>query len=105
MNLTDRIGQWSTRQKVIAGAITVVVVGGGVVGLSIALTGGSSKTQAVASTRPPTPSPIPVNPLTGVGAPPKGPVIGVKIDDTENGRPSWESTRPTSCTWSRQKGG
>jgi hypothetical protein len=39
--LTDRIGQWSTRQKVIAGAITVVVVvGGGVVGLSIALTGG-----------------------------------------------------------------
>ena len=93
MNLTDRIGQWSTKQKAIAAAIAVVVVGGGVAGLSIALTGSNSKTRAHASPTLPTPAaaptlkPIALNPLTGVGAPPKGSVIGVKIDDTENGRP------------------
>jgi hypothetical protein len=83
VNLTDRIGQWSTRQKVIAAAVAVVVVGGGVAGLSVALSGGNSKAKEGASTTPPNA----VNPLTGVGAPPKGPVIGVKIDDTANGRP------------------
>jgi hypothetical protein len=82
--LIDRVGQWSTKQKVIA---AVVVVGGGVAGLSVALSGGSSKAKAVASTTSPTPTSEAVNPLTGLGAPPKGPVIGVKIDDTENGRP------------------
>lgn len=89
MKLTDRIGQWSPKQKAIAAAIAVVVVGGGVAGLTIALTGGHSKTKEAASTSPPasTPTPISVNPLTGVGAPPNGPVIGVKIDDTANGRP------------------
>ena len=90
MKLTDRIGQWSTKQKAIAAAVIVVVVGGGVAGLSIALTGGNSKTKPLASATPPTPTPSPVNtlnPLTGVGAPPTGPVIGVKIDDTANGRP------------------
>jgi hypothetical protein len=36
----------------------------------------------------PTPSAAAFNPLTGVGASPKGPVIAVKIDDTAAGRPS-----------------
>ncbi len=42
------------------------------------------------ATQTPTPSPTPVgtNPLTGVGAPPSGPVIAVKMDDTAAGRPS-----------------
>lgn len=95
MKLTDRIGQWSTKQKAIAAAIAVVVVGGGVAGLSVALTGGNSKTKALPSSTPstatPTPTPTPtaiaVNPLTGLSGQPKGPVIGVKIDDTGNGRP------------------
>jgi Protein of unknown function (DUF3048) N-terminal domain/Protein of unknown function (DUF3048) C-terminal domain len=87
VNLTDRIGDWSTKQKVIAAAIAVVVVGGGVAGLSIALTAGGSTKKALASTTSPTTKSVATNPLTGVGAPPKGPVIAVKIDDTANGRP------------------
>jgi Protein of unknown function (DUF3048) N-terminal domain len=87
VNLIDRIGDWSTKQKVIAAAIAVVVVGGGVAGLSIALTAGGSTKKALARTTSPTPKSVATNPLTGVGAPPKGPVIGVKIDDTANGRP------------------
>jgi hypothetical protein len=86
VNLTDRIGAWSTKQKVIAAAIAVVVVGG-VAGLSIALTAGGSTRKAVASTSAPTPKSAAANPLTGVGALPNGPVIAVKIDDTANGRP------------------
>jgi hypothetical protein len=95
VKLTDRIGQWSTKQKAIAAGIAVVVVGGGVAGLTVALSGGSSKPAALPSSTPstatptptPTPTSAPVNPLTGLGAPPAGPVIGVKIDDTANGRP------------------
>jgi hypothetical protein len=86
VNLSDRIGEWSRKQKVITAAVAVVVLGGGVTGLSIALSGGNSTTKAVPSTTSPTPSEA-VNPLTGLGAPPQGPVIGVKIDDTANGRP------------------
>ena len=53
----------------------------------------STTTTATATqTAVPTPSPTPTvpvtNPLTGVGAPPIGPVIAVKMDDTEAGRPS-----------------
>src|SRR3954451_163695 len=40
-----------------------------------------------ASTPPPPAKPAPVNPLTGIGPVPKTPVISVKIDDTEQGRP------------------
>jgi len=36
----------------------------------------------------PTPSVAATNPLTGVGAPPSGPVVAVKLDDTAAGRPS-----------------
>jgi hypothetical protein len=36
----------------------------------------------------PTPTVAPVNPLTGVGTLPIGPVIAVKVDDTAAGRPS-----------------
>jgi Protein of unknown function (DUF3048) N-terminal domain/Protein of unknown function (DUF3048) C-terminal domain len=88
VRLTDRIGRWGTKQKVIAAAIGVVVVGGGVVGLTVGLSGGNSKTETAASTTTPTPTPpLSVNPLTGLGPVPTGPVVGVKIDDTANGRP------------------
>jgi hypothetical protein len=36
----------------------------------------------------PAPSVPATNPLTGVGAPPRGPVVAVKLDDTAAGRPS-----------------
>ena len=36
----------------------------------------------------PAPSVAASNPLTGVGAPPRGPVVAVKLDDTAAGRPS-----------------
>ena len=64
----------------------------------------SSKKQAAApttsqtssssapATPTPTPSPVPpaakLNPLTGVGPAPTGPILAVKVDDTANGRPS-----------------
>lgn len=48
-----------------------------------------SPTATATTTAVPTPSATPaVNPLTGVGAAPTGPVIAVKIDDTAAGRPS-----------------
>src|SRR5665811_2343689 len=53
--------------------------------------GSSPKPKAVVhpSAAPaPTPTVEAVNPLTGVGAPPAGPVIAVKVDDTAAGRPS-----------------
>src|SRR3954466_10701073 len=40
-----------------------------------------------ASTTPPPPKPAPKNPFTGMGRVPTSPVISVKIDDTEPGRP------------------
>ena len=53
----------------------------------------SASSSATATTAPATSSPpvkpTPrVNPLTGVGPTPPGPVIAVKVDDTGNGRPS-----------------
>lgn len=48
----------------------------------------SSSSSASSSSSSPAPTkPPPVNPLTGIGAPPKRPVIAVKIDDTAPGRP------------------
>lgn len=41
----------------------------------------------VVPTRPPITIAVATNPLTGVGRPPAGPVIAVKIDDTSGGRP------------------
>src|SRR6476661_2406049 len=70
----------------------------GVAVLAVTMTGVSgcssgSPRKAAAPSTPPIPATTParapaVNPLTGVGAPPSGPVIAVKVDDTENGRPS-----------------
>jgi len=48
----------------------------------------TTATQTPTQTPTPTPTPIGPNPLTGVGAPPSGPVIAVKVDDTAAGRPS-----------------
>jgi len=92
----------STRNKVIAGGAAVVVVAGAVTALS--MSGGGSKkevaaspspTQTAAPTLTPTPKPTPkpkpagltVNPFTGIGPVPQGPVIAVKIEDTIDGRP------------------
>ncbi|HEX8094673.1 DUF3048 domain-containing protein [Jatrophihabitans sp.] len=94
----------SKPQALIAGGIAAVVLIGGA--SAVAVRGGDkTRTAAPASSTPPsssatpTPTPAPtakppakpvaaVNPLTGIGKPPSGPVLGVKIDDTANGRPS-----------------
>ena len=91
-----------TQTLVIGGVVAVVVIAGGT---TYALTGNSKKatatpTPTVTASKPkatptptktaaaPKPKPAAVNPLTGEGKPPTGPIIAVKIDDTANGRPS-----------------
>jgi DUF3048 family protein len=97
----------SKAQALIAGAVVGVMAIGGV--SALALAGGDKKPTAAAptSSTPPSSSPVPsatptptrsvkppakpapaVNPLTGIGKPPSGPILGVKIDDTGNGRPA-----------------
>jgi hypothetical protein len=92
----------SRNQVLIAAGVAAVVVVGGVT--AFALSGSDKKKVAAppptstsaSSTPTPTPSPTAkpvakpaaVNPLTGLGKPPTGRVLAVKIDDTENGRPS-----------------
>ena len=97
----------SKAQALIAGAVAAVVVIGGGSALALRGNGKDTTTAAPASSAPttssaaatptPTPTPTPtakptapppVNPLTGIGKPPAGPVLAVKIDDTANGRPS-----------------
>jgi hypothetical protein len=97
-----RMPQLSRNQALIAAGVAAVVVIGGVT--AIALSGNGKKkaaappppTTSSASATPtptpttkpaPKPAPAAVNPLTGIGKPPTGPVLAVKIDDTENGRP------------------
>jgi DUF3048 family protein len=99
------IPQLSRNQALIAAGVVAVVVVGGVT--AFALSGSDKKkapvaqpplTTASSTSASPTPTPTPsatskpapaaVNPLTGIGKPPTGPVIAVKIDDTGNGRPS-----------------
>lgn len=46
------------------------------------------KPPIVVKHKPPAASVAATNPLTGLGAPPRGPVVAVKIDDTYAGRPS-----------------
>jgi Protein of unknown function (DUF3048) N-terminal domain/Protein of unknown function (DUF3048) C-terminal domain len=48
----------------------------------------STATTTAVPTTPPTSAAPVINPLTGVGVAPNGPVIAVKIDDTAAGRPS-----------------
>jgi len=94
----------STRNKVIASGVTVVVLAAAITGVALA-SGGDKKPLAAASssaTPTPTPSPTPtptptptpkptpkpaINPLTGLGPIPSGPVIAVKIEDTADARP------------------
>jgi Protein of unknown function (DUF3048) N-terminal domain/Protein of unknown function (DUF3048) C-terminal domain len=100
----NRVRALSTKQKVIAGVSAAVVVAAGV-GIGIATTqntpsrpvaAGATPTPTLPSSATPTPRPKPkpkpkpvrpTNPFTGIGAPPAGPVIAVKVDDTFNGRP------------------
>ena len=106
MIVLNRVRALSTKQKVIAGVSAAVVVAAGV-GIGIATTQNTpSRPVAAGATLTPTPTPPssatptprpkpkpkpkpvrPTNPFTGIGAPPAGPVIAVKIDDTFNGRP------------------
>lgn len=67
--------------------LTAAVAAAGV--LAAAALGGcsSDKPKAVVHTTP-KPAVVAVNPLTGLTPPPAGPVIAVKVDDTEPGRPS-----------------
>ncbi len=48
----------------------------------------AATTTTATQTAVPTPSAAAVNPLTGLGVSPTGPVIAVKVDDTAAGRPS-----------------
>ncbi|HEV2888525.1 MAG TPA: DUF3048 domain-containing protein [Jatrophihabitans sp.] len=98
----------SKAQALIAGGAAAVVVIGGVSALALRGDDGKKNTAAPASSTPATtssaapsptprpsatptpkpPAPPPVNPLTGIGKPPAGPILAVKVDDTANGRPS-----------------
>ena len=108
MIVLNRVRALSTKQKVIAGVSAAVVVAAGV-GIGVAATQHTSSRPVAAGASPtPTPTPPssatptprpkpkpkpkpkpvrPTNPFTGMGAPPAGAVIAVKIDDTFNGRP------------------
>ena len=104
--LTAFVARLTPTQKAAAGVLVLALaVGGTVVGLVAAGAGSSDPAALSAIPPPPTtsstpppkpkptpkpkpkPKPKPVNPLTGIGPVPKGPVIAVKIDDTGNGRP------------------
>jgi hypothetical protein len=98
------LAQFSPRQKAAVSLVGLVVVAGGTVG-GVMAASGSPKHEAAPSSVTPTPTPTPtpkprpkakpkpkpkppaVNPLTGHGAVPAGPVVAVKIDDTASGRP------------------
>jgi hypothetical protein len=106
MNVLDRVRALSTRQKVIAAVSAAVIVAAGV-GIGVAATWDTSSRPVAAPASPtptptpsssvspkpsakpkPKPKPVPLtNPFTGIGKPPAGAVVGVKIDDTFNGRP------------------
>lgn len=57
---------------------------------SAAVTAPATATATAKPSAQPSVKPVaaPVNPLTGVGKPPAGPILAVKIDDTGNGRPA-----------------
>ncbi|MGX7679985.1 DUF3048 domain-containing protein [Jatrophihabitans sp. DSM 45814] len=97
------IARPSKRTALIGGGVVAVLAIGAV--SAFTLTGNDSKapvvaapaTSSVVATSSPAPTPKPkpkpkppaaVNYLTGVGAPSSSPVVAVKIDDTESGRPS-----------------
>lgn len=99
----------SKAQALTAGGVAAVLVIGGASALALRgddkdiaaaapSSSAPSSSSAVASATPtPKPTPTPsakpapaarVNPLTGIGKPPSGPILAVKIDDTGNGRPA-----------------
>jgi len=56
--------------------------------MAVALGGCTADKPAVSTSRAPTSKAVALNPLTGIGPSPSGPVIAVKLDDTAAGRPS-----------------
>jgi hypothetical protein len=101
------VARHPTRTVLIAGGAAAVLIGGITAfalsdnsGSKPVATGTPTPRTSASPTPTPTPTPAPsrttkpapkrpaVNPLTGVGPAPSGPVVAVKIDDTDNGRPS-----------------
>ncbi len=75
--------------------VTTAVAAGALAATALVACSGDAKPKAAPSSTtvtqtptPPSPTPVGTNPLTGVGAPPSGSVIAVKVDDTAAGRPS-----------------
>jgi len=76
---------------VAVGALTATAIGGCSSDAKPKAAPGASTATATPSGTPttaPTTAPTVVNPLTGVGLSPQGPVIAVKLDDTAAGRPT-----------------
>ncbi len=74
--------------------VTTALAVGAMAAAGLGACSGDAEPKALLATPTATPTPRPsltpigTNPLTGVGAPPTGPVIAVKVDDTAPGRPS-----------------
>jgi hypothetical protein len=105
--LTAFVARLTPVQKAAASVLVLALAAGGAAGGLVAAGVGSSDPAALSAVPPPPsstssspkpkpkprpkpkpkPKPKPVNPLTGIGPVPNGPVVAVKIDDTANGRP------------------
>src|SRR5665648_920127 len=70
--------------------VTTVLAVGALAASAVGGCSSGTKPKAVSSTstQVPTSTAAATNPLTGMGASPNGPVIAVKLDDTQAGRPS-----------------
>ncbi len=83
---------WAVRviTAVAVGALTATALGGcsGDAKPKAAPITPTTATATATATPTPTVNAMVINPLTGVGLPPNGPVIAVKLDDTAAGRPS-----------------
>jgi hypothetical protein len=82
----------SGRVWVVAGLVVALAGCSGSADVAVKLATPSPTASPTPSATPtvapkPKPKPKPVNPLTGVGAPPKGPVIAVKVDNVAEAKP------------------
>jgi len=90
--MTPRVLRLSGRSTRTVVAVTLAsMTVAGLAGCSSDKKAAAPRTSTTTPSASPSPSPTPAmtgNPLTGVGAPPAGPVVAVKIDDTAASRPS-----------------
>jgi hypothetical protein len=68
--------------------VTAALAVGALAAGTLGACSGDAKETATGTTAAPTPTLPAINPLTGLGTSPKGPVIAAKVDDTAAGRPS-----------------